>query len=223
VTDLARSPSSTVTASSDISVLLFDLDAVAPVDDLSALPADDLAVASHIADGQRRRRFLAARREVRLTLAQIVGMPPAAVPIHRGRNGKPLVADMPVHFSVATRGAACAIATALHHPVGVEVARVPHQTPAPVLGQLLPPSARSAVLAAAPDEQPREFALWWCRVEAAVRACGAGLDEAAACLDVAPQEARVFGPDLVAAVAIAHRAADLDVWWRVAALAGAVR
>jgi hypothetical protein len=40
---------------------------------------------------------------------------------------------------------------------------------------------------------------------------------------VAPQEARVFGPDLVAAVAIAHRAADLDVWWRVAALAGAVR
>jgi phosphopantetheinyl transferase len=208
---------------SELSVVLLDLDAVAPVDDLSALPPEDLAVASHITDGQRRRRFLAARREVRLTLGQIVGVPPAAVPIRRGRNGKPLVEGTPVHFSVATRGAACAIATALNHPVGVEVARVPHETPAPVLGQLLPPSARSAVLAAEPDEQPREFALWWCRVEAAVRACGAGLDEAATCLDAAPQEARVFGPDLVAAVALARRTPLLDVWWRVAALAGAAR
>lgn len=208
---------------SEVSVVLLDLDAIAPVDDLSALPADDLAVASHIADGQRRRRFLAARREVRITLAQIVGVPPAALPIQRGRNGKPMIEGTPVHFSVATRGAACAIATAPNHPVGVEVARVPHQTPAPVLGQLLPPSVRSAVLAAEPAEQPREFALWWCRVEAAVRACGAGLDEAAACLADAPQEARVFGPDLVAAVALANRAAVLDVWWRVAALAGAAR
>jgi 4'-phosphopantetheinyl transferase len=214
-----------MTAPSDVSVALLDLDATDAVADPATLPAGDLAVAGHITDAQARRRFLAARLEVRLALAEILGMPPAAVPIRRGRNGKPEVAaGTALHFGVATSDAACAIATSRTHPVGVKLARVPDRTPVPVLWQILPPTARAAVLAAGPNEQPREFALWWCRVEAAVRACGAGFDEAAACLDAAPQEARAAGPDLVVAVALAHRPVPLDgVRWRIPTLAGAVR
>ena len=205
-------------------VVVLDLDARPDVDHLEALPTEDLAVAAHIADPQRRSRFLAARSRVRIELGRAVGRPPADVTIRRGRNGKPEVAGAAMHFSVSARDAACAIAISSAHPVGVELARVPDRTPVPVLRQILPPRARAAVLAADPDEQPREFALWWCRVEAAVRACGAGLDEAATCLDTVPQEARVVGPDLVAAVAVAHRSAPLDgVSWRLEVLAGAAR
>jgi 4'-phosphopantetheinyl transferase len=192
--------------------------------DLETLPTEDLAVAAHITDPQRRRRFLATRSRVRIELGRAVGLSPAEVPIQRGRNGKPEVTDGAVHFSVTTRDAACAIAISPAHPVGVELALVPDRTPVPVLRQILPLRARAAVLATEPHEQPREFALWWCRVEAAVRACGAGLDEAAACLDTVPQEARVVGSDLVAAVAVAHRPAPLDgVSWRLEVMAGAAR
>ena len=210
-----------MTRPSHCSVELLDLDATDPVDDATALPTEDLAVAGHITDERRRRWFLAGRRKVRLRLASILGVPPAQVPLQRGRNGKPEVAGAPVHFSVAARDAACVLATSLTHPVGVQIAPVPDRTPVPVLRQILPATASSAVLAAEPDRQPQEFALWWCRVEAAVRAFGAGLDEAAACLATAPQEARSVGPDLVAAVALASRRAPLDaVHWRLGSLTG---
>ena len=210
--------------SGKVSVVVLDLDARSDIDDLETLPTEDLAVADHITDPQRRRRFLATRSRVRIELGRAVGLPPADVPIRRGRNGKPEVEGAAVHFSVAARDAACAIAISATHPVGVELARVPEHTPVPVLRQILPLRARSAVLAADANEQPREFALWWCRVEAAVRASGAGLDEAAACLDMVPQESRVVGPGLVAAVAVAHRPARLDaVSWRLEVLAGAAR
>jgi len=211
-----------VTRALAVSVVLTDLDAARHIED-GVLPPQDLAVAAHITDEQRRRWFLASRREVRVALGEILGLPPAAVPIQRGRNGKPEVEGTPVHFSVSTRDAACVVATSLTDPVGVELARVPARTPVPVLQQILPSRARSAVLAVEVDEQPREFALWWCRVEAAVRACGAGLDEAAACLDTAPQVAREVGPELVAAVALAGRPALPDVHWQIGAPDGVAR
>jgi phosphopantetheinyl transferase len=205
-----------MTGPHDVSVVLLDLDSIDPGDDPAALPAEDLALAAHITDAMRRRRFIAAHRKVRLLLAQIIGLTPAEVPIRRGRNGKPQVEGGLVHFSVSTRDAACAVATSLTHPVGVKIARVPRETPVPVLKEILPPLARSAILAAEPEEQPREFTMWWCRVEAAVRACGAGLDEAETCLETAQQQVRGVGLDLVAAVAIAHRSTPLDaVRWQV--------
>ena len=206
----------------DLSVVLIDLDACGPAD-ASALAAEDLAAGKPIADSDRRRRFLAARREVRVLLGRITGQPPAEVRLLRGRNGKAEMEGTPIHFSVSTRGGTCAIATSSVHPVGVELAPVPARPPLPVLRQILPPRARLAVLAAEAVEQPREFALWWCRVEAAVRACGAGLDEAAACLAAAPQDARVVEPDLAAAVAVVGGNPTLDVRWRVAESIGAVR
>jgi 4'-phosphopantetheinyl transferase len=208
-------------ATEDVSVVVLDLDVPGRVDDLDALPAEDLALAAHIMDRQQRQRFLAARREIRLELGRILGLSPAEVPFRRGRNGKPEVEGASVHFSVASRDAACAMAICPSRPVGVELARVPECTPVPLLQQILPTRARRAVLAADPNKQPREFALWWCRVEAAVRACGAGLNEADACLDSAPQEARGVGPSLVAAVALAGRTAPLDVRWYMETPVGA--
>jgi 4'-phosphopantetheinyl transferase len=211
-----------VTDRCDLSVVLIDLDARSQAD-ATALAAEDLSAGTPIADSERRRRFLAARREVRVLLGRITGQHPAEVRIVRGRNGKAELEGTPIHFSVSTRGATCAIATSGAHPVGVELAPVPARPPLPVLRQILPPQARLAVLAAEAADQPREFALWWCRVEAAVRACGAGLDEAVACLTAAPQDARVVEPDLVAAVAVVSRDSSLDVRWRIADSIGAIR
>jgi phosphopantetheinyl transferase len=213
-----------VTEPYEASVVLLDLDAPSRTDDAAVLPTADLVVAAHITDEQRRRWFLAVRRELRLLLAPIVGLPPAEITIDRGRNGKPQVKSAPVHFSVASRDAACVIATSLTQPVGVEIARVPVRTPVPVLQEILPLRARTAVLAAEPDQQAHTFAVWWCRVEAAVRACGAGLHEAAACLDTAPQDARDVGSGRVAAVALAGRRDPLEtVRWLVEAPVGASR
>jgi phosphopantetheinyl transferase len=210
-----------MTGPHDVSVVLLDLDSSEAADDPAGLPAEDLALAAHITDAVRRRRFLAARGKARLLLAEIIGGTPAEVPIRRGRNGKPQVEGGLVHFSVSTRDAMCALATSLTQPVGVKIARVPRQTPLPVFKQILPPRARSAVLTAEPEKQPREFTTWWCRVEAAVRACGAGLDEAETCLDTAQQQARGVGVDVVVAVALANRSTPLDaVCWQLNQPAG---
>jgi hypothetical protein len=182
-----------------VAVHLLDLDTVpAEPDDV---PGGDLAAAEQIGDDRERRRFLARRGAVRRLLGQALELPAAEVPVERGRNGKPEVPGGPVHFSVAARDATCAVALNGAHPVGVALAPVPDEPPLPLVQHVLPPQARQAVLRARPAEQGLEFALWWARAEAAVRARGAGLGEAGPCLEAVPQEVRTVGTDLALAVA----------------------
>jgi 4'-phosphopantetheinyl transferase len=183
----------------EVAVHLLDLDTVPaePAD----VPDGDLAAAEHIGDHRERRRFLARRGAVRRLLGQALELPPAEVPVERGRNGKPEVPGGPVHFSVAARDATCAVALDGAHPVGVALAPVPDEPPLPLVQHVLPPQARQAVLGAPPTDQALEFALWWARAEAAVRARGAGLGEAGTCLEAVPQEARTVGTGLALAVA----------------------
>lgn len=192
-----------------VSVALLDLDDTGyAAEDPFGLTPGDLTDGVHIGDTVQRRRFLATCREVRLLLGDALDRPPAEVAIRRGRNGKPEIDGAPLHFAVASRGASCAVTLSSAHPVGVQMAPVRADPPAAILMSVLPARVRFAVLNAPAEVRPREFALWWCRVEAAVRASGSGLDEAQACLAATPQEARLLGLELAVAVAgrtVAHR------------------
>jgi phosphopantetheinyl transferase len=149
-----------------------------------------------IAEAQR---FTAARQAVREVLGAEIGREPEDVQIEHGRNGKPIVPDGP-HFSMSRCGRFCVVVTCDAHPVGVDVERVPDRLPTALLN-MMPAQAQRAVLAAEEPDRPRQFAFWWCRMTAAVKACGAGLDEAAACLAAAPQRIGLLLSDLAAAAA----------------------
>lgn len=153
----------------------------------------------------------AAGEAVREVLGATTGRAPEDIQIRHGRNGKPAVLDGP-HFSMSQRNGVCVVVTSDAHPVGVDLERVPDRLPTPLLELVLPPAARRAVLAADEAERPRQFALWWCRMTAAVRACGAGLDEAAACLSAAPQRVGLLRSDLAVAVAAVDDR-PLEVEW----------
>jgi phosphopantetheinyl transferase len=153
---------------------------------------------------------LAAARGV---LGEILGCPPEELSISRGRNGKPELTGKELHFSVAERDTYCVVATSPTHPVGVEVVRMA-PPPRVLVDAILPASARNQVINAPPITQRRIFALWWSRIEAAVKACAAGLDEVENCLALAPQQVGVFQGNLV--IAVACRTDDpFDVRWPV--------
>lgn len=188
--------------SSGVSVALLDLDHTGYAsEDPAGLTDEEVRAAGHISDQVERQRFLATRRHVRMLLGEVLECAPGQVAIRRGRNGKPEVADLPLHFGVASRGACLAVAVSDVHPVGVELAPVRDDPPITALMTVLPARVRFDVLNAAPDARAREFALGWCRIRAAVKACGAGLDEAERCLDAAPQDAHLMGTGLAIAVA----------------------
>jgi hypothetical protein len=164
--------------------------------DLGAVPAEpayvlggDLAAAQLIRDRRERRHFLARRGTVRRLLGHVLELPPAEVPVERGRNGKPEVPGGAVHSSVATRDATCAIALCGAHPVRVALAPVPAEPP-PAAGPARLAPAGAAGSAAGPARRAwagvRALAA---RTEAAVRARGTGLAEARQCLDAVPQAA----------------------------------
>jgi 4'-phosphopantetheinyl transferase len=197
-----------------VSVRFFCLDTdVSGAAEPAGLADLDLVAATGIRDAQQRRRFLASRRAVRTVLGEQIGCPPERVPIQTGSNGKPELAGHEVHFSVSRRRCCCAVATSRTHPVGVDVEVI--QPPAAwhtVVDAFFPAPARSAVLAAPRVSRPHEFAIWWCRIESAVKACGAVLDEAELCMAVTRQVFTVIGRRLAVAVAV-HATEPFDTDW----------
>jgi len=196
-----------------VSVRLLRLDTDVRGAEQTGLADEDLAAASNIGNAERRRRFLASRRAVRALLAQNIGCPPEQVPIRRARDGKPALVGNDLQFSVSRRNGYCAVATCPVYPIGVDVELIP---PLPVFRTVLdgffPAQARDAVLRAPRRSRPREFALWWCRMESSVKACGSGLDDAATCLAITRQQATAIGGELAVAVAAAT-SEPFDVEW----------
>jgi phosphopantetheinyl transferase len=185
-----------------VHVAVLDLDLVAEDDLLAGLTAGDVATAAHVRNERRRLRLLAARREFRRAAADLAGCPPGAIALRRGLDGRPLTVATDRHVAAAEQEQYCAIATANGLPAGVDLKQVSPGPPAAALVSFLPEQARAALAGVPADQAPREFALWWCRIEAAARACGAGLDDGARCLESCVHHAEVIGPDLAVAVAV---------------------
>jgi hypothetical protein len=141
------------------------------------------------------------RRAARRLVGDALGVASDELPLRRGRNGKPELDGAPLHFAAAAQGACGAVALCRTDRVGLELAPVRAEPPLDGLAMVLPDRVQRDVKAAAPEARPREFALWWARLRAAVTACAGRLDEAEECMAATPQRARLVGPNLAAGVA----------------------
>lgn len=159
---------------------------------------------------------LTGRRETRGVLAEVLGCLPEEVPLWPGPAGTGDDSRSGAYVCVAHRGAHYAVGAATACSVGVDIVRVGAPPPRLLVDRFLPRRARHEVTAAPPHAQPLAFALWWCRMMAAVRACGAGLEDAERSLALAPQRTAAFGPDLVVGVA-GVTGEPFDVRWHGAA------
>jgi 4'-phosphopantetheinyl transferase len=185
---------------------------------------EELRRAARMPTPVERRRYLAGRRQLRAILAARLGCEAQALRIRTTDNGKPVLDGHDLHFSIARRGTHCAIAVSPRSPVGVDVEHVwlaeRAERPLEYLVPWLVPSVPTET-ATLTGDRLRRLALEWCRIEAAVKACGATLDAAAECLSRAPQRTRLVGPDLALAVAVAgsdaHGSGDhpYDVKWLI--------
>ena len=164
----------------------------------------------------RRAGFLAGRRALRAHLATLLGCVPEEVPLRREEGGRPYLAGSDLCVSASRSGAWLAIGTSRDCGVGVDVEAI---RPLPgldaVVEHLLPPRGRAEGLAAARADRVPVVLRWWTRIEAAVKACGEGLDAASCCLAAAPQVSCEAAPGLALAAAGAVRGAHPQVEWRL--------
>jgi phosphopantetheinyl transferase len=205
-----------------VQVTVIDLETVPEDGFRDGLTAGDVATAAHVRNERRRRRLLAARHAFRVTAADLAGCPPVEIALRRGLDGRPLAVAGDRYVAAAEQERFCAVVTAIGRPVGVDLKQIGAGPPAPALVGLLPEQAQTALATVPADEVPREFALWWCRLEAAARVHGAGLDDGGRCLDACTHQAEVIGPGLAVAVAVPGQA-PLHVQSTFAAAAVAVR
>jgi hypothetical protein len=195
---------------------------LAPCEPYAGAGADGLSHeersrASAIADPDERDRFYGGRRLLRQALGQRTGRPPRDLEIASGRNGQAFLFGGGPFFSLAHSERWYAIALCDELPVGAAVAALGDR-PAltAVVDALLPPRAREDIELAAPEQRSETTLHWWLTMEAAIRACGASRDQAAACLDRVNAVVGRPLPGAMAAVAGCTKR-SLQVHWRVLA------
>ena len=149
-----------------------DADAIAP-----ALPAIWL-VRTDAKPRNLTERSALRRDTARRIVARQLGCREIDVAIEHDAAGRPLLAAPGASglcLSLATRSGIVAIGLA-QHPLGVDVEAVDAADAPPL--DLLHPSERIALDAAAPIERPRVFACLWTAKEAYVKALGSGFRRA---------------------------------------------
>lgn len=185
-----------------LSIGVFRLDADAQdAEDPAGAAGEDLVAGGQRGDAPSRRRCFASRRALQAVLGETWGWLPEEVPMWPDPGGRVGDSRTGPHISVAHRGEYCVVGAATACSIGVDIVRIGAAPPPFLLDKILPSQARHEVAAAPPHAQPREFALWWCRTMAAVRACGVGLEDAERSLALAPQRTATLGPHLAVAVA----------------------
>lgn len=122
-------------------------------------------------EGMTACRFLAARRLVRGTVSKLSGIPSVMIGLDLDSNGKPCLAGMDYHFSIAHSGKTVAVAVS-RSEVGVDL-ESERQVDIPALARRFF-SPEEAVFLGSHPERSHFFRLWTCR-EAAAKADGRGL------------------------------------------------
>jgi 4'-phosphopantetheinyl transferase len=142
--------------------------------DLAVLDSEERRRAERFVKSQVRDRFIAAHTAMRHVLAKELGIAPAAVPIQRRRDGKPIISS--VKFSLAHSGDLALVAVTRDGEVGVDIELLAHAHRAKTLnGAHLTPD-ESRVLEAFPERARAVTALaHWTRKEAYLKGTGTGL------------------------------------------------
>ena len=143
------------------------------------LSPDEVARAGRFGTDALRRRYVAGRAALRITLAERLGMAPKDVPIHRGPRGRPqLGAPHLLDFNVThTRGVA--LIAHLERPgsrVGVDIENVDRSLAHDGLARkFLTARERAAIAPLDDDARRRAFLRLWTCKEAMSKATGEGL------------------------------------------------
>ena len=185
-----------------VRIVPLDLDADALDSGRRLLTDEERAHADRGAAPVARRRT-ALRAGLRRLAGGLLDLPPAAVPLRTGDNGRPEV-DVPgVEVSSSRPGELGLVAAAVDRRIGVDVEPVAPWRDAVLDEGWLSPTERSALLALDPQERAVAVARCWTRKEAVLKAIGTGLTSDLVALEagVAPGPA-VVGGWLVAPVAV---------------------
>jgi 4'-phosphopantetheinyl transferase len=144
---------------------------------VQCLDDDERGQVARMRGGERWGVARAARREI---LARCCGVAAGALRFEANAHGKPRLAGCPsVHFNMSARAALALLAISSDGPVGVDLERddIPgdiHE----VARRFLPAEDAAAIVAAAPGDRPRRFAIAWTRFEALRKLRGLGIDDA---------------------------------------------
>jgi 4'-phosphopantetheinyl transferase len=146
------------------------------------LSADERARAARFRQQRDRARFVVAHAQLRVILSRYLDIAPERIGFDRDASGKPYVdapAEHRLRFNLAHSEdlALCAVACA--HQVGIDVEHMqPDLAIEALTAQVLAPEERAALERFAPEERVEAFYSAWCRKEAYLKACGAGLARA---------------------------------------------
>lgn len=170
------------------------------VDRLAELLGEpERARAAAIAEPGVHAEFVVSHAASRLILAELLGVPPAALRWRHGRSGKPHLAepetDLQVSLSHSDGLAALAVSTGV--PVGVDVQAWRGATGLVRMAERYypPAEARFVAEAADPAEAGRRFSMLWARKEACAKVGGGRLIPALAWPSRQPADPDSADPD----------------------------
>jgi len=144
------------------------------------LSPEELARAGRFQFPGGRRRFVAARGQLRAALGRCLGIPPAAVAITTEDRGKPVLAPesapSELHFNLSHSGDAALLAITRAGPVGADLEQVrPLAEMDGLVTRFFSAGEQSAFARLAAAEKPPAFFRLWTRKEAWLKATGVGI------------------------------------------------
>ncbi|HXS47179.1 MAG TPA: 4'-phosphopantetheinyl transferase superfamily protein [Solirubrobacterales bacterium] len=141
------------------------------------LPPDERERAANLQPGARR-RWIAARRALRLVLGRYLGEDPARIVLRLGSHGKPALAPSPppLHFNLSHSADLALLAVTLNREVGVDIERIQPDRKVVELARIgLDSEAAATVRDAPPLARTGVFHDAWVRREAIAKCLGVGL------------------------------------------------
>ena len=181
------------------------------------LSPDETGRAERYHSDRDRRRFLAARGQLRALLGQTLNCEPRKIAFGYTAFGKPYVGDdrSPLRFNLSHADDTALAALAWNREVGVDIERVgPEIFLEPLAARFLPPADAAALLSLPPADRSPAFFRAWVRHEAYLKALGTGF--------TAPSDTPPFdpahwfchdlevGPDYCAAVVVEGQAEPVN-------------
>lgn len=170
------------------------------------LSPDETARARRFHQAADRRRYIAARGELRMTLARYLDRGAAELRLRYGSHGKPALpdghGDERLRFNTSRSHEVGLITLRLDHDLGVDLERIrPFPDALSVAERLFAPEEHRTLCALAADERDAAFFGYWTRKEALVKCIGLGLSHPLNTFalpplpDPAPQRVTMAGGD----------------------------